>query len=258
MRNLKSRRVMLATTLIGMLAVVCWLAPAVDAMPPAQFSPTPARVVLPTISPTLAYVMTPTPTRTPTPIGPALAEALEGPTNVRSGPDINAERLGQILPGEFYPILGRASGTLWYKIQYPDSPSGTAWVFEQVISITGDVGNIPELNLSSEPTIDVNSVVASQTLEVMALTPGALETATVQALFGGVIGNGETLTPSPTSGPLPTFTYPPGPVVQSTVVMPQAAQAAGDGGALPPIIPIIVLAAVGSFGLFIGILRRTG
>ncbi len=252
------RRFVLITAVLVLLCGAAWLNPAAVALPPAQFSPTPAGVILPTISPTLVFEVTPTPTRTPTPIGPALAEALEGPTNVRSGPDIGAERLGQILPGEFFPILGRASGTLWYKIQFPDSPSGTAWVFEQVINITGDVDNIPELNLSSEPTIDVNSVVVAQTVEVLALTPGALETATIDALFASSSASIESATPSPTRGPQPTFTFPASSIAQSTVVIPPVTQAAGDNGTLPPVIPIVGVAALGVLGLLISILRRMG
>ncbi len=250
------RHMAIAVIVFGIAVGLYGMLPVVTAAPHLQVSPTPAPVVLPTFSPTPAQAITNTPTRTPTPVGPALAEALEGPTNIRAAPDINADRLGVIYPGEFYPVLGRAAGTLWLKIQHPEF--GTAWVFEQVVNLTGDVDNIPEIAFANEPTVDVQGVVASQTIEALAQTPGALATATAEALFAGVIEEGVTFTPSPTMGPLPTFTFPPdsaGP--QATVVIPPSRTAVPEG-ALPPIIPIIALAAIGGLGLLVGILRRIG
>ena len=246
--------------IFGVVVAISGLAEprAVEAAPPMQFSPTPAPVVLPSISPTVAVLVTATPTRTATPPGPALVEALEGPTNVRAAPDINAERLGQILPGDTYPILGRGAGTLWYKIQFPDSPNGTAWVFEQVITITGDVNNIPEIQVSTEPTVDVGRAQATQTIEALAGTPGALETATAAAFLQGVVVTGGPNLPTATPEVLPTYTYPSGPVAQATTFIPTQVQTAAGESGLPPIIPIIGLGALGSLGLLVAVLRRMG
>lgn len=241
---------------MGMLATQ--VTPVILAAPPLQFSPTPAPVVLPSTSPTLSVLVTSTPTRTPTPEGPALAEALEGPTNVRSGPDITYERLGQIVPGDTYPILGQAEGTLWYKIQFPDSPNGTAWVFEQVVTITGNVEAIPVIEISTEPTVDVGRAQATQTIEALAQTPGALETATIAAQIAGFVATGGPDVPTQTPEPQPTFTYPPGPVAQATTFIPSQVTASANGGGLPPIIPIVVLGLLGGLGLLIAVLRRAG
>ncbi len=245
----------LGAGLILLTALALALPTGVWALPPLQFSATPAPVILPSISPTAIVQFTATPTRTPTPIGPALVEALEGPTNVRAGPDIEAERLGQIFPGEFYPVLGRAAGTLWYKIQYPDSPNGTAWVFEQVVRITGNVDAIEEIQVFAQPTINVGAAVSTQTLEALAQTPGGLETATALAFAANAMVIQGTLPPTETPAPKPTFTYPPGPIAEATTVIPPVARAQAEGG-LPPIIPIIGLGSVGGLGLLIGILRR--
>ncbi len=227
----------------------------VMAGPDLQITATPLRVELPTASPTSAELETSTPTRTPTLPGPALAEALEGETNVRAAPDIEAERLGQIVPGELYPVLGRAAGTLWLKIQYPGSPTGTAWVFEQVVELTGNVDEIPELEVQAGPTIDAGAVAGTQTIEAIALTPGALATATAEAIIFGAALDGSPLPPTETQGPLPTYTFPP-------TLAPQSTAASGTGimtdtaGGLPPIVPILALAGLGSLGLLISLLRR--
>ncbi len=224
--------------------------------PSLQITATPLRVELPTASPTSEELVTSTPTRTPTLVGPALAEALEGETNVRAAPDIEAERLGQIVPGEFYPVLGRAAGTLWLKIQYPGSPTGTAWVFEQVVSLTGNVDQIPELEaVSVGPTIDAAAVAGTQTIEAIALTPGALATATAEAIIFGAALNGSPLPPTETQGPLPTYTFPPTLAPQSTAAASRSATATDTSG-MPPIVPILALAGLGSLGLLISLLRR--
>ncbi len=116
---------------------------------------------------------------------------------------------------------------------------------------------IPDINVFTEPTIDVNAVVAAQTLEVLAQTPGALATLTAEAFAAGVAGSGESLPPGPTTGPLPTFTFPPDAGRQPTPAATGSVPSSPEGG-VPPIIPIIALGALGSLGLVVGMLRRMG
>lgn len=253
-RNMITLRVILVLVLTGLSWGLAVAGSSAQAAPDLQVSATPIPVVLPTMTATLAPIETATATRTPTPIGPALAEALEGPTNIRVAPDIEAERLGQIFPGELFPVLGRATGTLWLQIQYPGSPSGTAWVFEQVVRLTGEVDEIPNIDVFNEPTIDVNAVVAEQTLEVLAQTPGALATLTAQAIAAGA---GDVLPPTATNAPLPTYTYPPNTGGQPTLIPTENMSASPEDG-IPPIVPIIALGLLGSFGLVVGLLRRLG
>jgi hypothetical protein len=259
MRKLNLRRIGLLAAALGGLALLIGWAGAAWAAPNLQFTATPAPVSLPTISPTPAEVITSTPTRTPTPPGPALAEALEGATNVRASPNIEGDLLGQIYPGDLYPVQGRSEGGVegarWLRIEYPNSPTGLAWVFEQVVKLSGNVDQIPDIPVSTEPTIDANQVGATQTVEGLALTPGALATATADAIIFGAAISGSPLPPVETAGPLPTFTYP------ATIAGPATPGATSTRGSetqegLPPIIPIVALAAVGSFGLLVSLLRR--
>ncbi len=256
MRKWNWRLAGLSGFVLVILMVTITLAPVVTAAPLLQFSPTPAPVVLPSASPTVEVLVTATATRTATPVGPALAEALVEGTNVRAGPDIAAERLGQINPGTTYPIMGRAEGTRWYRIQFPDAPNGIAWVYEEVVSISGNVDAIPEIKTSTLPTVDVGRAQATQTIEALAQTPGALETATAAAGIAGVVVTGGPALPTSTLAPLPTFTAPAGPVVQATTFIPQTTQTSDNGSDLPPIIPIIGLGVLGGLGLLISILRR--
>ena len=251
---------LLVAALVG-LALLAGMAGAALAAPNLQITATPAPVSLPTISPTSAEVITSTPTRTPTLPGPALAEALDGATNVRAQPNIEGELLGQIFPGDEYPILGQVAGggegARWFKIQFPNSPSGTAWVFEQVVKISGNVDQIPDIQISTEPTIDANQVGATQTVEGLALTPGALATATADAIIFGAALSGSPLPPAETAGPLPTFTYPATLAGPATPGVTQTRSSEPQEG-LPPIVPIVALAGLGAFGLLVSLLRRAG
>jgi hypothetical protein len=87
-----------------------------------------------------------------------------------------------------------------------------------------------------------------------------LETATAEAFIAGMVISEGMPTPSPTLGPMPTFTYPPGASDRPTPgVLPAARASSGpqDTG-FPPVIPIIVLGVLGGFGLLIGLFRRMG
>lgn len=219
-------------------------------------SATPVQLSFPTFTPT-APETTATPTRTATVDQTAIeAEAISNNTNVRAGPDINESPLGQISPGSRYTVLGRRFD--WYHIVYPDSPTGTAWVYKDVVTLTGDPNLIPEMELEDIPTLDPGFFEEQQTLEAVQETPGGASTLTAiaQVTPTGVFTAGPedlALTREP-GAPLPTFTYPP---TVTPLTIPEAAPvtAARDSG-IPPLIPIAALGAFGLLGLLIGILRR--
>lgn len=211
-------------------------------------------------------------TRTPTPEGSALLEALTE-ANVRSQPDPNSDRLGTIRAGDTYTIIGQYYH--WYEFQFDQSPSGTGWVFDELVNVTGNTARIPDLTQGT-PTPDVNAQQVSSTLVVLTQTPGGLLTATagVGALqlpvesSGGSNGGASNLAAgSPT--PLPTFTAPPNlgtapATVQSVdgtpdsnvkVNSPQNIDVAIPSK-IPPILPILVLAGAGILGLLVSSLRK--
>lgn len=236
--------------------------PTAEAQPNFQVSPTPGVIDLPPA--TDAPEVPGLPTRTPTPAGPVMAEAADPEigSNVRAGPDINAERLGVIFPGTQYPVTGVAAGTSWLRIRYPDSPNGIAWVFRDVVILNGDLDEVPVLSSEEILTspLQAGTVVAEQTATVLAQTPGALETfaAENEADFLSEFGGG----PNPDTSPLPqpTFTFPPGievAVRPTAIILPQA-NVAQDTSGFPPILPILGLAGLGILGLLVGLLRRLG
>ncbi len=224
-----------------------------------ETSPTPGQLQFPNESPSPALddsIIEQTATRTPTPPGPAFAEPIDE-ANVRSGPGIDFTRLGTIYNGSKYVVIGVHRDYPWYEIEFPDSPSGIAWVYKDLVTLSGNLQNVPIIEGPEAPTQDPAALAAQETLAVLTQTPGALGTVTALAalLPTGVFeagGAGGT----PATRP-PTFTPPPlAPTQPPAAFSPGSSQGEASAGGLPPAIPIIGLAALGVLGLVISAARR--
>ncbi len=233
-----------------------------------QVTATPARINLATATPLpTIQLFTETPTRTPTPIGLVVLEAITE-ANVRAEADPESERLGTIRAGEIYPVLGRYFR--WLQFQYDPSPNGRGWVFDELVTITGDQSTVRDLAVQDVPTIDPAQLGITQTLEAVTLTPGGILTATANARTIPAPVALENA-PIPASGEqagntvaLPTFTYPPNvarvesgefaPAEPTSSPSNTLATEISDG--LPPIVPIAVLGGLGLLGLLVSSIRR--
>lgn len=205
----------------------------------------------------------PTPTRTPTPLGVALLEAKEF-ANVRAEPSTESAQLGTIRLGETYNVIGRYIS--WIQFQYPPSPTGRGWVFGELVNLSGNIDNIPEIDpYAGQSQLDAAAIGATSTQGVLTMTPGGVLTAT--AVSGMMAQPGMvTATPEGASGILPTFTFPPGMIAMAPTigaeVSPESTDAlsapipATNNNGVPPIAPILILGAVGLLGLVINSLRR--
>jgi hypothetical protein len=222
-------------------------------------------LVIPTLTASNAISVTPASNFVPpTPtIARAVVESLHGKpgsgepgANLRAAPDIKAEILGTIVPGEFYSVLGRSND--WLEIQYDKSTTGRAWVFKGVVNITGlDPNQIPTIGGSAVPSPNLTSAAEQASLSAVTLTPGGIQTLQAQRTAAtGVFVNGDdsgTQAADQSTGPLPTFTFPSA-FVEAT--LPSRVTTTTNQGGIPPIIPILALGGVGLLGLFISALRR--
>jgi uncharacterized protein YraI len=88
------------------------------------------------------------PTVTGTPEGPiATVRTDNEQINVRNGPGVYYDQVGLLIAGEQVPALGRSAGGLWVQIAYAGVPSGTAWVYSNLVSIT----NLVQLPIIEPP-----------------------------------------------------------------------------------------------------------
>jgi Bacterial SH3 domain len=204
----------------------------------------------------------PTPTRTPTQEGIALLEAKDF-ANVRAEPSTDAAQLGQIKAGEKYNVIGRYVS--WIQFEFQASPTGKGWVFGDLVTLSGNVDNIPNIDPYAGTAVDSGVSAGTATQSVLTQTPGGVLTATVLARIAVPQGTAEP-TDNGTHEILPTFTYPPGlipiapaPGATTTVASPDSQSVApvSNSNNLPPIVPILLLGGVGLLGLALSSLRRS-
>jgi hypothetical protein len=255
---LKTKRclfaILLALLLIAGGASAAWAYPRGEPDRRVQTSPSPIPLQFPTPTATTGPP-TETPTRTATSAGRPYVEAISNETNIRAQPDIGADRVGLIYPGTTYAVIGKRFE--WYLIEFPNSPTGTAWVHNSVVKIFGDETQIPEMELEDVATIDPAFLNAQATAAVISATPGAVLTLTAEALitptgiFTPEPGAAATLIPGQ---PVPTFTFPP--YTPTPLVIPRTNPNTETGSGLPPLLPILALGALGLMGLLVAFMRR--
>lgn len=222
-------------------------------------TPTPAVINLSAIAPAPPEVEAAiaTPTRTPTPPTAALLEAKEL-ANVRAEPSTESAQLGTIRAGETYNIIGRY--VRWIQFEFPLAPNRRGWVYDELVTITGDVSSIPEIDLAAQSTVDPLLTGLTATQQIITQTPGGVLTATIVARIG-VISTASNQTP--TREVLPTYTFPPEIVaiaptagIIETATPEPAPVPLSEGASMPPLVPILVLGGLGLIGLALNSLRR--
>ncbi|MBE2183276.1 MAG: SH3 domain-containing protein [Anaerolineae bacterium] len=227
----------------------------------AQTGPTatPAQIQLSTpITPTVPGLVITPPTTAPTTVAAVVLEAIDS-ANVRSQPDTDAAQIGTIRNGDLYPVIGRHFE--WLQFQFPPSPNGAGWVFGQLVNVNGDLSQIPEINLDTEPTFDPMAGNATATQNAITQTPGGLLTATAFERF--LAGSAGTIVPGQV---LPTYTYPPNAALIAPTPdillspqqeIPQAVPSASADQGMPPILPILIVGGLGVLGLIVNALKRS-
>lgn len=112
------------------------------------------QLILPTIAaqPTVAQAV---PTLLPTPTAfdptPRVTPNRAIDVNIRSGDNTNYPIVGSLRQGESAIILGISNtGSGWFRVQLTNGTVG--WVAGGVVTITGDIGNVPRVSPPATPT----------------------------------------------------------------------------------------------------------
>jgi uncharacterized protein YraI/beta-lactamase class A len=139
-------------TVIGDITLV----PAVnDFTPLATATPTctPTASPVASASATASPAVTPDLSATPTAEPPSPARTVSGPVattlgeaNVRFGPDLTYPVITKVPAGMSYPVLELHALVPWIRIALPESPTGSGWIFRDVVEITGDLSQTPVTN----------------------------------------------------------------------------------------------------------------
>ena len=233
-------------------------------------SATPNRIeALPTSTPLLTQASnaTPTPTFTPQADRPIELEVLEaiGSTDVYFNANSDSERVGSINFGEQYVVLGVYYQ--WIQIHFDPSPDSTGWVFNEYVSVNGDLSQVRDFTIEL-PTVDPLIEGATQTWQAIELTPGGALTVTANSRVIDAPATNDTqelgFGELPGGVVLPTFTYPSNIVAQrpTQIEIIEATRIPDDNNTtsldngIAPIIPILVLSGLGLLGLLTSTLRR--
>ena len=134
-------------TVTGSLADV----PGVSAFPPLD---APTATATPTPGAPAGDAPVPaTPTLMPTLSGP-LATTL-GEANLRFGPDIQYPVIVRVPAGTSLRVIERHALVPWLRVALPESPTGSGWVYSDIVEISGDLGSVPvtEASVFGYPTL---------------------------------------------------------------------------------------------------------
>lgn len=251
----------------GAICALIFMAPDGPVAAQVRISPTPVSASLPlpqVQAPVVeqeAVFMSPTPSITPT---EDLAVSLErNPAvlawNVYDIPDPDEGYgviIGSLEEGVRYPVVGRYFE--WLQFQYEDQ---LAWIHGTEVILNND-GLIPEIDPFITPTATSPGADAELTRAAVTLTPGAFETLDAEAR---VLTLPELATEElENGGILPTFTKPAELAPRNApAALQEAASNAFEetisraaAGRIPPLAPILVLAAAGFLGMIVSLWRR--
>ena len=222
---------------------------------PAPNQPTPTSTLLPVnIAPTPVGGFLPT----AVPCGNSPTIQTLGATNVRSGPGLEYEVIGELVYLEVRYIVGRAETAEWWLIQFNNGQFG--WVANDIVLVQGytpivPIVEAPALN-GSTPT--PGAAWNPTPIPFCTVTPPPTDTpiAAVTAVSTELAEEIPAETPTPTE-PAPTEVRPTNtPIVQATAVPlnPTATLAATDGTTDPPAegsgsLGLIVLGAAAVLGI---------
>lgn len=149
-------------------------APPTSTNRPPQNTATATRFVLPP-TPEDGYLSTAEPCS-----AEVTARALVNNLNVRSGPSLDYDIVGNLVLMEVRPVTGRAPQAAWWEIVLADGTIG--WIADELVEVSGYIGSIPAID---PPALDD-----------MTVTPGTPWAPTPQPQC----------TPPPTSTPTSTST----------------------------------------------------
>jgi uncharacterized protein YraI len=121
------------------------------------------------------------PTVTGTPKGVTATVSLNSneAINVRSGPNALFSLVGQLLPGQEVPVLGRSSGGEWLLIEYFGAPDNKGWVYGPLVQKSpGEVPIVeppptqtPAMTQTINPTLAAQFITTPNPTRLTTFTP---------------------------------------------------------------------------------------
>ena len=143
--------------------------------PTALAAPTLPPASAPTILPSTPTVMLATPTVTTT---AAFTATTKGTAYIRSGPGADYALLGSLASGLTVRATGRNAGKSWLQIDFPASPTGTAWVLAANTSAGTNADALAVINVPPAPT---RAATPNQTVPTATVPTAIVSTSVLRA-----------------------------------------------------------------------------
>jgi uncharacterized protein YraI len=134
--------------------------------------PIPVVEVLPpvvTLTPTQPGTAAPTgeaPTVTPTLAGPFATT--QGDANIRYGPGVEYPSIVEVPTGSSFQVVRLHNLVPWIEIALPQSPTGTGWIYRDLVTITGNIAGLPT---TSATTFDIPQLTPTPQMLVVSGAP---------------------------------------------------------------------------------------
>src|SRR5687767_3695342 len=84
--------------------------------------------------------------------------------NLRATTDVNAGLMGEIVAGTRYPVIGRSEFYPWLLLGDPVSLQPIGWVFQDLVTINGNVNSVAYSKLIVSNTLPTPSLSPALTL----------------------------------------------------------------------------------------------
>ncbi len=122
---------------------------------------------------------------------PVTAEAV-GQANLRSEPGLDTDIVGQIVSGTQYAVVGRSQFYPWVLLADPATLQPIGWVFNDLVSVQGDINSVPFSEQVLNGTILPTATLPPPSLDATALSPASASpappTLPPNAVTGTVLG----------------------------------------------------------------------
>jgi hypothetical protein len=151
---------------------------------------------IPTMQPTGVLTATVTfenPIPTPSEVSQVAINAENDATsvNLRSCPSVTCAVVGEMFMGQQVQAIGIVSDGSWIQVVYPGSPEGTAWVYGELVTVSGDLPPVVRVLLTPKPSLPAIAPQACKPAMPIKTLLGYLPEHPTQLINGGFVQSGD-------------------------------------------------------------------
>jgi len=147
----------------------------------AVASVTGATADLPVVTPAAGQPVATAPTN-PAGLRPPFVRLKPGQdfANLRSGPDTAYQKVGELAAAgvNAASVRGKSANGQWWQVEFAGAPGGVAWIYSQLVDLTGDPGAIP---VAAAPPLPTGAVAAAPTATLIPIGPQPTPTPPIPA-----------------------------------------------------------------------------